>query len=230
MTPAPLSRATTIGSGVSLGLAGLLLAASWWNPLRCIPVAVLFLLLGLGIRRRKPWYAAGGLPLILLPILLHPYVMASGSMARTLSKGDYVLMRPLAGSDLSRGDVVQLRYPIDRKQIWVKRIVAVGGDRLHFRDKTLILNGRPVAEPYVIHESGYIDNFRDNFPAEPTSPLPGGWAELLRQSTVNGELVIPPGKFFVLGDNRDDSMDSRYFGFVDRSDVVGKPVVMFRTF
>jgi signal peptidase I len=126
-------------------------------------------------------------------------------MENTLAPGDYMLVRPTAGSAISRGDVIQMHYPIDRRQTWIKRVVAVGGDHLRFRDKTLILNGSPVQEPYAIHSTAYIDTFRDNFPAAPNSPLMGNWAEYLRQNVVDGELSVPAGKFFVLGDNRDDS-------------------------
>jgi signal peptidase I len=292
MTPDSASRSITVGSVVAFILCGLLLAAALWNPAACLPLALLFLLVALGIRRRMAWRAFGGALLLiaaaatgtvallrnhaadfpwgnlviawlillipawllfrtgralrdsarpgsraawiglaiivfLLPQALQPYVLSTGSMENTLLPGDYFLVRPVAGAAISRGEIVQLRFPIDPKQVWIKRVVAVGGDRLRFHDKTLILNGSPVTEPYVIHTTAYTDTFRDNFPATPNSPLRGNWADYLQQNTLNGELSVPAGKFFVLGDNRDDSLDSRYFGFVDRSDIIGKPVVTY---
>ena len=161
-----------------------------------------------------------------LPQFYHAYIIASGSMEPTILIGDQVLVRPLTGAP-SRGDLVQHRYPIDPKQSFLKRVVAVGGDRVRLRNKQLIVNGTPVDEPYVVHRTGFVDDFRDNFPAEPNMTLRGNWAEELRAHTVNGELVVPPGKFFVLGDNRDESLDSRYFGFLDRSEITGKPVLIY---
>lgn len=204
-------------------------AAAWWALL--IPAGLLFLA-GRAMRGSArigspaAWISLA-VAVFVLPQVLQPYVMATGSMSNTLTPGDYFLVRPLAGSALLRGDVIQMHYPLDRKQVWIKRIVAVGGDRLHFRDKTLFVNGVAAQEPYVIHGTDYVDNFRDNFPAPSNTPLIDNWAEVLRQNTVSGEVVVPAGKYFVLGDNRDNSLDSRYFGFVDRPDIVGKPVATY---
>jgi signal peptidase I len=295
MTPVPASRIVALAFGVALVLCGLMLVAAFWNPVSCLPLALLFLVVAIGIRRRVAWRAFGGAlilaamgttvtigmlrngttgqPLtnlavlwlliagtglvlyragramagsarhgspaawvalaaavLLIPQILQPYVMATGSMKNTVTPGDYLLVCPVAGSAITRGEVVQMRYPIDRKQIWIKRVVAVGGDRVRFHDKVLILNGSPVQEPYAIHSSSYMDPFRDNFPATPNSPLVGDWAAYLEHNVVNGELLVPEGKFFVLGDNRDDSLDSRYFGFVDRADIIGKPVLTYGSF
>ncbi len=281
-----------VGFGVALSIGGLLLVASLWNPAGCLPLAVLFLFVALGIRHRVAWRAFGGALLIaaiaatgtvtllrnrtievpwgslvaswlfllvpawllyragralgesgrhgspaawiglaslvfLFPQVMQPYVMSTGSMEHTLSPGDYMLVRPLAGTAVSRGEVVQMRYPMDPKEVWIKRIAALGGDRVRFHDKTLILNGSPVIEPYAIHSTAYIDPFRDNFPTTPNSPLLGNWADYLQRNILNGEITVPAGKYFVLGDNRDDSLDSRYFGFVDQSYIIGKPVVTY---
>jgi len=161
------------------------------------------------------------------PQFCRAYVIASGSMENTMLIGDQVLVRPFSGEP-ARGEVVQHRYPVDPKQSFLKRVVAIGGDRVRLRDKQLIVNGTPVNEPYVTHRTGYTDQFRDNFPAAPPDvPMRAGWVEELRADTVNGELVVPAGKYFVLGDNRDESLDSRYFGFLERADLVGKPVLIY---
>jgi signal peptidase I len=174
---------------------------------------------------RNAWIALAVL-IFVFPQFCRAYVIASASMADTLLTGDQVLVLPLTGTP-ARGAIVQLRYPADRAQMFLKRVVAVGGDRVRLRDKQLIVNGTPVNEPYVTHRTGFTDDFRDNFPAAAPINLPGAWAEQLRTNTVNGELVVPAGKFFVLGDNRDESLDSRYFGFLEQSDLTGRPVLVY---
>ena len=127
-----------------------------------------------------------------------------------------------------RGELVTLSYPVDPNQIFVKRVVAVGGDRVRIENKQLVVNESPVNEPYAIHSTRYVDPFRDNFPSQPNFPLAAsGWEQELKQDTVNGELVVPSGKFFVLGDNRDNSLDSRYWGFLEAKDLVGKPAMIY---
>jgi signal peptidase I len=153
-------------------------------------------------------------------------LIASESMTPTMLKGDQVLVAPLTGAPV-RGEVVQHRNPADRRQSFVKRVVAVGGDRVHLRNKQLFVNGAAVKEAYTIHETDFVDEFRDDFPAAPNMPLAGGWAEELRASTVGGEVLVPKGKYFVLGDNRDNSLDSRYYGFIDRADITGRPVLIY---
>jgi signal peptidase I len=174
---------------------------------------------------RAAWVAFVAVAL-LSPMVCHAYVISTGSMSPTVLPGDQILVVPLTAAP-ARGEVVQHRYPVDRAQIFVKRVVAVGGDRVHLRQKQLFVNGTAVNEPYVSHSTEYVDDFRDNFPAEPNLHLYGNWEAELRAHTVNGELVVPAGKYFVLGDNRDNSLDSRYFGFVDRADITGKPVMVY---
>uniref|UniRef100_Q029W1 Signal peptidase I n=1 Tax=Solibacter usitatus (strain Ellin6076) TaxID=234267 RepID=Q029W1_SOLUE len=174
---------------------------------------------------RSAWIALAVLTFV-FPQFCRAYMIASSSMADTLLTGDQVLVLPLSKPP-ARGEIVQLRYAADRSQMFLKRVVAVGGDRLRIRNKQLIVNGTPVNEPYATHRTGFTYDFRDNFPAPATINLPLPWAEQLRARTVNGELVIPAGKFFVLGDNRDESLDSRYFGFLDQSDLAGHPVLVY---
>ncbi|MBV8845848.1 MAG: signal peptidase I [Bryobacterales bacterium] len=162
----------------------------------------------------------------LSPQLMHAYVISAGSMENTLLTGDRILVRP-AVTPPARGQVVSFRYPVDPDQIFVKRVVAAGGDRLRIENKRLFVNGSAVDEPYAVHNSRSIDPFRDNFPSEPNVPLPSFWSQELQQNTVNGELVVPQGRFFVLGDNRDNSLDSRYWGFLEEKDFVGKPVFVY---
>ena len=104
------------------------------------------------------------------------------------------------------------------------------GDRLHLLHKQLYRNGAPVNEPYVMHMSTFEDPYRDNFPAVATTPLPQPAVQMLNDSVTAGELVVPPGKYFVLGDNRDDSSDSRYWGFVDSSEIIGRPFLIYASY
>jgi len=183
-------------------------------------------------RRAVGWVAliavAGGVELF-----AHPYMLSAGSMENTLMKGDYVLTQNLTwklGRTPQDGDVVMIRYPIDPRQTFVKRVVGVPGDRLRLVNKQLYRNGSPLAEPYAIHKTSYVDNYRDNFPAEPNMRLAEFAQDMLERHVVNGEVVVPPRKYFVLGDNRDDSLDSRYWGFLGRADILGSPVLIYESF
>ena len=106
---------------------------------------------------------------------------------------------------VKRGDIVAFLYPKDTHQTFVKRVIGLPGDRIRMVDKQVIRNGRALVEPYTQHIDPGIDPSRDSFP----------------------ELTVPPDKLFVLGDNRDNSLDSRYWGFVPRENVVGKPLFVY---
>ena len=175
--------------------------------------------------------------------LVQAFVIPSASMEDSLLIGDHVLVDKLtfspggAGSkhllpyrDVRRGDIIVFRYPLNIKEDYVKRAIGVPGDHLRLVDKQLILNGRAVQEPYVVHKTGYIDSYRDNFPSQPNSPLFPSAMEMLEHNVVNGELVVPPGHIFAMGDNRDNSSDSRYWGFVPRENIVGTPLVIYWSF
>ena len=172
--------------------------------------------------------------------LVQAFVIPTGSMEDSLLIGDHLLVDKLAYSphgsideyllpyqDVQRGDIIVFRYPMDLSQTFVKRVVGLPGDRLRLVDKKLILNGQTVDEPYVIHRTAYIDQYRDNFPGQPNTPIPERALEMLRQNVVRNEIVVPPNNYFAMGDNRDQSLDSRYWGFVPRENIIGKPLLIY---
>jgi signal peptidase I len=172
--------------------------------------------------------------------LLQAFVIPTGSMEDTLLIGDHLLVDKLAYAppgavsryllpytDVKRGDIIVFRYPVDITQTFVKRCIGVPGDRIHLVDKKLWLNGRPVDEPYVYHKTEYIDQYRDNFPREPNVTLVDSAHDMLANHVEDGDAVVPPGYYFAMGDNRDSSLDSRYWGFVPRGNIIGKPLVIY---
>jgi signal peptidase I len=161
-------------------------------------------------------------------------VVPSGGMEDTLLIGDRILTRVRPRVQPARGDIVVFHYPIDRRQIFVKRVIGTAGDRIRIVSKTIYRNGTALAEPYATHKFQLPNRWRDNFPedAADVPPLPdsrqtSALEDMLRNHVVNGEVVVPAGKYFVLGDNRDNSLDSRYWGFLDAADIVGKPVLIY---
>jgi signal peptidase I len=172
--------------------------------------------------------------------LVQAFVIPTGSMEDTLLIGDHLLVDKLAYAPegpvskyvlpyqpIQRGDIIVFRYPMDVSQTYVKRVVGIPGDRIRLANKELYRNGQKVSEPYVYHKTEYIDSYRDNFPGYPNAPLFRGGQEMLENNVVNGEVVVPAGHFFAMGDNRDSSADSRYWGFVPRENIIGKPLIIY---
>lgn len=175
-----------------------------------------------------PWIALAMLTTLPL-VFLQAFVMPTGSMEDTLLVGDRILVRRFPVPALVRGEVVVFRYPIDRHQIFVKRVVGVAGDHIRISQKILYRNGVAIKEVYAAHKMDYFDSYRDSFPGEPNIELAAPAMEMLRKNVVNGEVVVPEGRYFVLGDNRDQSLDSRYWGFIGAGDVIGKPVLIYES-
>ena len=161
-------------------------------------------------------------------------------MENTLLVGDYLLVDKLCyGSDLQtpvlpyrsvhRGDIIVFKYPVDPSQHFVKRVVGIPGDRIRLINRVVYVNGAPLTEPYVRHIYPAPDEFRDNFPQLNISVvgLEGKWWLQMKNLVKNDELIVPQGNYFVLGDNRDDSEDSRYWGFVPRANIVGRPLLIY---
>jgi signal peptidase I len=172
--------------------------------------------------------------------LVQAFVIPTGSMEDTLLIGDHLLVDKLAYApagpvsrhiipytEVKRGDIIVFRYPVDISQTFVKRCIGVPGDHIRLINKQLILNGRPVTEPYVYHKTEYIDSYRDNFPSEPNVHVVDSAQDMLMNHIQSGEVVVPPGSYFAMGDNRDSSLDSRYWGFVPRDNIIGKPLIIY---
>lgn len=145
-------------------------------------------------------------------LFLRPFRVPSSSMAPMIPNGAHVWM--LRTKAVQRGDLVVFRYPADRRTTLVKRAVAIGGDTVEIRAKTLLLNGKPLNEPYAVHTD------------ETTYPRLTLLPEPYRSRDNLDAHRVAPGSLFVLGDNRDQSNDSRYFGDVSRDDVMGRVVLI----
>jgi signal peptidase I len=175
-----------------------------------------------------------------ITFVVQAFQIPSDSMENTLLTGDYLLVDKLCYGAapnaffmpyraVQRGDIIVFKYPVDPSQHFVKRVVGVPGDRVKLVNRQVYVNGVALQEPYARHVYQTPDEFRDNFPQLNVSVagLEGKWWLEMKQLVKNGELVVPPGKYFVLGDNRDDSEDSRYWGFVPRANIVGRPLIIY---
>lgn len=171
---------------------------------------------------------------------IQPFRIPSGSMEPTLMVGDFLLVDKQVAPDsaaslllpppvIHRGDIVVFYFPIDPNLHLVKRVVGIPGDHIRLRGGHVFVNGLGLQEPYAIYRPTAPDNFRDNFPrlqnADPA--IDSRWWIRMRRLIDNGELIVPEGSYFVLGDNRNDSEDSRYWGFVPRENIVGRPLMIY---
>ncbi|MFZ1087124.1 MAG: signal peptidase I, partial [Terracidiphilus sp.] len=175
--------------------------------------------------------------LFILTFLGQNYVIPSGSMEKTLLVGDHLVVDriTLAPSakwmplvryrDPRRNDIVVFLKPGEPDLFLVKRLIGVPGDHIHLRDGIVILNGVAQDQPHA--EKTTFDNhsdFLDEYPAIPPSTDRGAtemWSVDFPNHIENGDLVVPPGKYFMMGDHRHNSLDSRYWGFVPRENIVG---------
>ena len=179
--------------------------------------------------------------LFVITFIVQAFRIPSGSMENTLLVGDYLLVDKtrfgpsgpwqaiLPYRGIHRGDIIVFRYPVDPAQHFVKRVIGVPGDRVRLWHSRVYVNGRALHEPYVVFKEHFPDEFRDNFPrgTSENENVSVDWATRLRSLVENGELIVPRDQYFVLGDNRDQSLDSRYWGFVPRENIIGRPVVIY---
>jgi signal peptidase I len=193
--------------------------------------------------------------LFILTFLAQNFVIPSGSMEKTLLVGDHLLVdrvtlapeakwMPLVHyREPRRNDIVVFLKPVadldnDGKPqylILVKRLIGVPGDHIHLHNGVVYINGVPVEQPHA--EATTADNhqdFLDEFPSVPPYPQPGGatesWAVDFPNHIENGDLVVPEGKYFMMGDHRHNSLDSRFWGFVPRENIMGRPLLNYWSF
>jgi signal peptidase I len=185
--------------------------------------------------------------------VLQAFKIPTGSMENTLLIGDHLLVnkfifapqegllaRLLPYRDLRRGDVVVFKFtPTDEQtepgEHFVKRVIGLPGDHIRIFHRQVFVNGQAQNEPYVHHDPAYLDELRpgDDFPPPETEYLSGStsdWGAEIASAVKNGEIIVPPGKYFVMGDNREQSWDSRFWGFVSRNVVIGRPVLIYWSF
>jgi signal peptidase I len=177
----------------------------------------------------------------IVTFLVQPFRIPSESMDPTLRVGDFLLMDKqafaqqgvlgamLPPSRVQRGDLAVFHYPVDPDVDFIKRVVGLPGDRLRMRNGRVFINGVVVDEPYAFYGPAIPDSFRDNFPTllSMDANVDPAWWSTLRHNVRDGELYIPNDRYFVMGDNRNDSEDSRYWGFVRREALVGQPMVVY---
>jgi signal peptidase I len=116
---------------------------------------------------------------------------------------------------------------VDIRQTFVKRVIGVPGDHIRLENKVVWLNGHRLTEPYKYNKTDYFDSYRDNFPGDPNMHISESAQDMLSNNVRNGEVIVPPDHYFAMGDNRDSSLDSRYWGFVPRENIIGKPLIIY---
>ncbi len=180
--------------------------------------------------------------------IVQAFKIPSPSMEKTLLVGDHLLVNKfifggrgdawyeklLPYRSLRRGDIIVFKYPYDDHQHFVKRVIGLPGDRFKMVDQDVFINGKKLDEPYVVHDPNPIasyDVLNYQFPPPGNRFLNSRanpkWVEEARAYVKGDELLVPPDKFFVMGDNRDNSADSRYWGFVDRDAIMGRPFLIY---
>lgn len=179
--------------------------------------------------------------LFIITFAVQAFQIPSASMENTLLVGDYLFVDKLhfgswrdslglvPARAVQRGDIVVFYHPVDPTLHLVKRVVGVPKDRIRLVNKQVWVNGVPQQEPYVHYLNGPPDVFKDDFPRLDflTPNINPRWYIDLPNHLDRGELVVPAGQYFVMGDNRDNSQDSRFWGFVPAQNIVGRPLLVY---
>jgi signal peptidase I len=184
--------------------------------------------------------------LFIITFILQAFEIPSSSMEDTLLIGDHVFVNreqfaaparwigPLMPyREVKRDEIAVFLSPEQPGLFLVKRIIGVPGDRIHLRDDVVYRNGQKLDEPFVRHKREH-NPYTDNFPAVPPSPMLGvrndKWAQELPSHIVGEDIVVPPNSYFAMGDNRDVSYDSRFWGFVPQKNMIGRPMFIYWSF
>ena len=177
--------------------------------------------------------------------IVQAFKIPSASMEGTLLIGDHLLVnkfvfggtgawyeKVLPYRPLERGDIIVFKFPYQEHQHFVKRVIGLPGDRVKVVDQAVYVNGKLLNEPYVVHDpAAHYDPLNYNFPALPSQVIASGlqpeWAHDMKKFMRGDEIVVPPGKYFAMGDNRDQSWDSRFWGLVDQDAIRGRPFLIY---
>src|SRR5271163_4900088 len=177
--------------------------------------------------------------------VVQAFKIPSASMERTLLVGDHLLVNKfifggtgawydkfLPYRPLQRGDIIVFKYPYADHQHFVKRVIGLPGDHLKLVDQEMYVNGKLLNEPYVQHDPVTMAAPLNSYFPPParlmfSTQMLQEWVDELPKYVVGDEIVVPPGKYFVMGDNRDNSSDSRFWGFVDRGAIMGRPFLIY---
>lgn len=181
--------------------------------------------------------------------VLQAFKIPTGSMEETLLIGDHLLVnkfvfadhggwwsRLLPYRDIRRDDVVVFKFPGTENESeepgehFVKRVIGIPGDHIRIARRRVFVNGKEITEPYVHHTYGDEPRPGDSFPPQSADELSGAtlsWDEEIQGYVKDGELVVPEGHYFVMGDNREQSWDSRFWGFVPRQLITGRPLFVY---
>lgn len=203
------------------------------------------------VRRANPFseYAESLLVILLVALfgttfVVQAFKIPSQSMEPTLEVGDHLLVNKFVfeGSDawcekvlpyrpVRRGDIIVFKFPYDDHPHYVKRVIGLPGDHIRIVNDQVYVNGASLDEPYVVHDERAADSFGRNFPPSTRHfvdyTVKPEWAERLMDYVDRGELIVPPHRYFAMGDNRDRSWDSRYWGFVDQGAIMGRPMFIY---
>jgi signal peptidase I len=184
--------------------------------------------------------------LYILTFLAQNYVIPSGSMEKTLLVGDHLLVDRISLSppaswmplvhyrEPQRGDITVFFKPGEPDMNLVKRLIGLPGDHIHLRNGVVVRNGVALNEPYATlgpgdNYSPYIDDFPSVSPSE-ANGVTAEWAVDMPSAIQGNDLVVPPGMYFMMGDHRHASLDSRYWGFVPRANIIGRPLFNYWSF
>jgi signal peptidase I len=186
--------------------------------------------------------------LFIIIFMVQAFAIPSGSMENTLLVGDHVFVNRvefapksswlgalLPYRDVQRGDIVVFLSPQTPGLYVVKRVIGVPGDRIHLRNGVVYRNGEKLDEPYVLHDRDKpIDAYRDNFPSVPPRDFDSNiydvWRAKLPAFIQGDDIIVPPNAYFGMGDHRGVSRDSRYWGFIPKENLIGRPMFIYWSF
>lgn len=184
--------------------------------------------------------------LFIITFVVQAFEIPSSSMEETLLIGDHVFVNRVQFApptkwigplipyrDVHFRDIVVFLSPAEPGLYVVKRVIGLPGDRIHLRDGVVYRNGQALDEPYIDHDRDTTDPYRNNFPAVPPTDDPNvspNWMVDLPSYIQGDDIVVPPNHYFAMGDHRGVSLDSRYWGFIPKENIIGRPMFIYWSF